>query len=238
MLSLLNVLYFIFFLVIAGYLKIGYNRMWPYDPHQYGPVIIIGITGTKGSGKDTFAKYLIEHFGFIRLAFADKLKEACQIIFGFSDDQIHDPRAKEIVDSYWKHTPREILQIVGTELFRDKLSESLSDIGQDIWIRSVDRQIKNMIANGKKRFVITDVRFPDELEYISRINGYTVKIFRDNANTKRIDAGYDVANKLSTHKSEIMIDKFECDYLINNNKTIQELHYQAHNLYNLVNPRT
>ena len=36
---------------------------------------ILGITGKKGSGKDTTAEYLIERYGYIRFAFGDKVKE-------------------------------------------------------------------------------------------------------------------------------------------------------------------
>lgn len=36
---------------------------------------IIGISGHAGAGKDTFASVLVERYGFVRMAFADKLKE-------------------------------------------------------------------------------------------------------------------------------------------------------------------
>ena len=51
-------------------------------------------------------------------------------------------KEKEMIDEYWEHSPREILQKVGTELFRVKLSEVCEHIDDDIWIRSVEKKMK------------------------------------------------------------------------------------------------
>ena len=48
---------------------------------------IIGIVGKKGSGKDTAGEYLIEKYGYVRFAFADKVKEVASALFNFSDEQ-------------------------------------------------------------------------------------------------------------------------------------------------------
>src|SRR6185503_18980748 len=99
------------------------------------------------------------------------LKEACKLIFGLSDEQVYGDELKEVIDEYWGHSPREILQKVGTELFRERLPELCKNISDDIWIRSVDRQIMNLRKKGLTKFVITDVRFPNELEFIKQKNG-------------------------------------------------------------------
>lgn len=147
--------------------------------------ILIGVTGRKKSGKDTIGKYLIDNHGFVRVAFADSLKKACKHIFGFTDEQLYDDTLKEVVDEYWQHSPREILQKVGTELFRIELPRLCKNISSDIWIRSVDRKIKKLRSEGHTRFVITDVRFDNELEYITKLqdyikkkHGYTWKVSR------------------------------------------------------------
>ena len=44
--------------------------------------MIIGLTGYKGSGKDTAASHLVEKYGFTRVAFADKLKKSAAACFG------------------------------------------------------------------------------------------------------------------------------------------------------------
>jgi hypothetical protein len=140
---------------------------------------IIGITGRKRSGKDTVGEYLVKNHGFIRVAFADALKEACKIIFGLSDEQVYGDQLKEVIDEYWQHSPREILQKVGSELFRDELPFVCQHIDNDIWIRSVERQIENLQKLGHRRFVVTDVRFDNELDFIKIKGGKIWKVTRD-----------------------------------------------------------
>lgn len=40
-------------------------------------MIVVGVSGKLGSGKDTVAKYLIEKYNFEKVSLADKLKEIC-----------------------------------------------------------------------------------------------------------------------------------------------------------------
>jgi hypothetical protein len=54
---------------------------------------IIGISGLAGSGKDTVAEYLVEHYGFVRIALADEMKRFAKKVFDFSDDQLWGPSA-------------------------------------------------------------------------------------------------------------------------------------------------
>ena len=175
------------------------------------PFIIIGVTGRARSGKDTVGEYLINNYGFKRLAFADSLKNACESVFGFSHDQLYGD-SKEKVDEYWKHTPREIFQKVGTELFRIELPKQCSHIGDDIWIRSVDRKIQNLKKAGCKRVVITDMRFKNEKEFINAQHGLSIKTVRN------------ISNNQSNHASEVEIDGFQCDITFDNNKTLKELY--------------
>src|SRR4051812_5088987 len=43
--------------------------------------MIIGLTGSKGSGKDTIAAYLIKEYRFERRAFADPMKKSVAALF-------------------------------------------------------------------------------------------------------------------------------------------------------------
>jgi hypothetical protein len=185
------------------------------QPPIFGDVLVIGITGRKRSGKDTIGKYLIENYGFIRIAYADALKEACKHIFGFSDEQVYGDDLKEVVDEYWGHSPREILQKVGTELFREQLPILCKNISNDVWIRSVERKIQNLHKKGHTKFVITDVRFPNELEFLSKINGKSWKVVRPSLS--KDSTAY-------VHASESMIDDFNCDREFFNDSTVDVLY--------------
>lgn len=182
--------------------------------------MIIGITGRKRSGKDTIGDYLVKNHGFIRIGFADTLKDICRIIFGFSDEQLYGD-LKEEVDPYWNHSPREILQKVGTDLFRNHGPKVLKNLDKNIWIRSVQRKIENLQKEGHKNFVITDVRFDNELEFIKEVNGVSIKVVRDLEN-----------NEFSNHESEISIDKFETDHKIINNSTLENLYKNVEAILN------
>lgn len=145
---------------------------------------IIGITGRKFSGKDTVGNYFVEKYGFERVAYADPLKQATQAIFDFDDEQLYGNQ-KEILDTYWNVTPRQTLQFIGTDLFRNHISELLPNMGKDIWIHALKRKIlKIQKKNPDAKIVITDVRFPNELQAIKDLGGITIKIQRDNAQQK------------------------------------------------------
>jgi hypothetical protein len=189
-------------------------------------VIVIGITGRKRSGKDTIGEYLVDQYGFVRVAFADALKEACKIIFGFTDDQVYGDVSKETIDEYWQHSPREILQKVGTELFREKLPEICNNITNNIWIKSVERKINNLMIQGHTRFVITDVRFPNELAFINmvgnRSHGVTWKVMRPILKPRHQEPCS--TTEIAAHASEILIDDFKCDTEFRNNGTLAQLY--------------
>lgn len=193
-----------------------------FTRNNYEELMIIGITGRKQSGKDTVGNYLVKNHGFVRVAFADVLKEACRIIFHLDDEQLYG-NAKEIIDSNWQHTPREILQKVGTELFRDELPKHLK-ISNDIWIRSVNIQIRNLSKQGYTRFVVTDVRFKNEFDFVMNLRGgVTWKVIRQSImHTQSEDL----------HASEAQIDTFRCNCEFYNDRTKRELYNMINNEIN------
>ncbi|ATZ80931.1 monophosphate kinase [Bodo saltans virus] len=145
---------------------------------------IIGITGRKFTGKDTLGNYLVDTYGYTRLAYADALKDAVKAIFDFDDEQLYGNK-KEDIDEYWGITPRQVLQFVGTDLFRNHICELLPTMGKDIWINVIKRKISNMTKrNQDAKFVITDIRFPNELQAIKDLYGTTIKIQRNDAHEK------------------------------------------------------
>jgi len=137
--------------------------------------MIIGFIGFIGSGKDTAADYLVNFHGFRRDSFAATLKDAVSYIFGW-DRTLLEGRTKESrewreqIDEWWSNrlgkpiTPRYILQYWGTEVCRNGFHN-------DIWIASLENKIRKTHDN----VVITDVRFPNEIDAIKNAGG---KVFR------------------------------------------------------------
>jgi hypothetical protein len=178
------------------------------------PGTIIGLMGRKQSGKDTIAEHLIEEYGFTRYAFADPIKEACQVIFGFTKEQCWGDQ-KEVVDPYWNITPRKVFQIMGTELFQfelPKYAAELADIGRTFWAYRFARWYEQQLAvNPNIQVVITDCRFPFEADLIKSLGGTVIKVIRPNQ----------VYN--DNHASEVEMDTVPYDYLIENDGTIEDL---------------
>lgn len=125
---------------------------------------IIAIHGLANSGKDTVANIIDqlqeEHGGLpaAHYKFARPLKEACKILFGFTDEQLEDRNLKEQADSFWGFSPRKATQLLGTEYGRDLLRE-------DVWIKRAEQEIAKNVEIGY-RTIISDLRFQNEADWL------------------------------------------------------------------------
>jgi hypothetical protein len=141
--------------------------------------MIIGICGFIGSGKDTAADYLVNVHGFRRESFANSLKDAAAHVFGWDRTMLEGRTTqarewREQVDPWWAErlnmpdlTPRWVLQYWGTEVCRRAFHD-------DIWIASLE----NKLLNSQDNVVISDCRFPNEIQSIKAAGGIVVRIVR------------------------------------------------------------
>jgi hypothetical protein len=141
--------------------------------------MIIGIAGFQGSGKDTIADYLQNIYGFKRDSFAATLKDAVAAVFGWDRNLLEgrttESRAwREQVDSWWANrlnmpnlTPRLVLQKWGTEVARKSWHD-------DTWIASLE----NKLTRSHNDIVITDVRFPNEIQAVRNAGGIVIRVVR------------------------------------------------------------
>jgi predicted kinase len=177
------------------------------------PLMLVGLGGLKGAGKNVVAEMLRRAFGFRVVAFADSLKLACKVIFGFTTEQLHGSQAsKEAIDPYWGKSPRWIMQRVGTEAMRKNVLD-------DVWVRALERQLT------AGRFAVADVRFPNEADMIRRLGGEVWLVQREKPLTRwgriwlriRYLLGY-------VHESEMMAQSPELfDRVIPNHSTLDAL---------------
>jgi hypothetical protein len=141
--------------------------------------MIIGIAGFQGSGKDTIADYLQNIYGFKRDSFAATLKDAVAAVFGW-DRELLEGRTtesrtwREQVDPWWSErlampnlTPRLVLQKWGTEVARKSWHD-------DTWIASLE----NKLNRAHNDIVITDVRFPNEIQAVRNAGGIVIRVVR------------------------------------------------------------
>ena len=173
---------------------------------------IIGITGRKQNGKDTIADNLLQ-YGFIKRSFADSLKEGSMKIFGFTKEQGYGD-LKEVIDEEWGVTPRQVLQFVGTDLFRGHMGELIEGLGPGFWVKVIVTFYKRMLKDDPNaKLVVPDLRFPDEVDAIHDLGGIVIKVKRP---------GYDTSD--DCHESELMIDKIQnCEYFVDNDGSFEDL---------------
>ena len=201
---------------------------------------IIGICGFIGSGKDTAADYLVNFHEFRRDSFAATLKDAVGAVFNW-DRELLEGRTKqarewrEQVDPWWASrlnmpelTPRLALQLWGTEVCRRGFHD-------DIWIASLEARLRNAQDN----IVISDCRFPNEINSIKQAGGQVVWVQRGELPSWHIMAakanqGDVVAAEklkhLGIHASETAWVGTNFDAIINNNGTVDELYAQIANV--------
>lgn len=133
--------------------------------------MIIGLTGLPRSGKDTVAAYLVCEHGYTRLAFADPLKEAAAILLDRPVWQMRgdDNFDREAILPEWGFSTRDFLQRFGTEVMR-------KNFGADFWLRHMRNKLGPQAQD--ENVVITDCRFPNEVDLIHELGGVVVTVFR------------------------------------------------------------
>lgn len=207
--------------------------------------MIIGFVGFIGSGKDTAADYLVNFHEFRRDSFANTLKDAVACVFGW-DRTLLEGRTKEArewreqVDTWWakrlnmpKLTPRWVLQYWGTDVLRNSFHD-------DIWIASLENKMRKTRDN----IVISDVRFPNEIQAIHNAGGLVVRVKRGqdpewyedaaNMNAGPQNMSWAISKmrmeNLKIHPSETAWVGGNIDITIENNSTIDDLFSQIRNL--------
>jgi hypothetical protein len=135
-------------------------------------------------------------------SFADPLKtDICINILGLTHDQCYgsDKDKNSLTDVQWENrtlTARDVMQIVGTDILR-KMKPS-------VW---TDATINKINKDQPELALITDCRFPNEVQCIKENNGVVIRLDR-----KIYDSDHISENILDEDK----YDWSNFDYIINN----------------------
>jgi hypothetical protein len=196
---------------------------------------LIGLTGLAGSGKDTIASVLLQEYNYQKLSFADTLKDVLSSMFGWDrfilEGTTEENRAKRTeIDSFWSSklnteiTMRSAMTSVGTDLFRKFFNEN-------IWVFSCERKLQD-----KELVVVTDVRFPNEIDMIRRNGGIIIEVQRHlplwySKITPQNKYNYMKINHPEVHISEYAwIFDNNPDYVLQNTSSITDLEIKVRNL--------
>jgi len=186
--------------------------------------MIIGVCGLIGSGKGTVADMLVAEHGFVKVSFADKLKDAVSEMFDWPRDMVegdtNESREwREKVDEFWTKetgrqiTPRLVLQEFGTECMRQGFYDG-------IWVSLVKKRI---LDNPTTNFVVPDTRFPNEIKMIQELGGNVWWVRRGQLPGWFVDYRISAVEPRDIHSSEWAWGRTDFDQIIDNNETVSEL---------------
>ena len=206
------------------------------------------------SFEDYFKYNMLVHKWQIK-KFADKLKNIICILIGCTREQLEDEsfKSKELGEEWWyfkgrngslisyseyskrndedliKPTPRFLLQFIGTNLFRNQLHP-------EIWVNSLMseyklyKETKPFVNSTLKddeypNWIITDMRFPNELDAVKKRGGITIRVNRpcDICGGSGYHKMSCPVSKSGEHESETSLDKSKFDYVVDNDSDIQSL---------------
>lgn len=170
--------------------------------------MIIGLCGYAGSGKDTVAKSLILRHNFNRSAFADKLKEvALEIDPWLTSEDGSVMSLRYAVNLFgWER----VKQTADAREFLQNLGEAMRGVDPSIWIRPVGQRLADDMEWGRNS-VITDVRYPNEVEFLKMLGAKIVRIDRPGV------------GPVNDHVSDNELTKFEVDAVFQNDMPLRDL---------------
>jgi len=192
------------------------------------PREVYGITGSKGHGKDTFAKLVLEASAAQRLArtnrvgttfqiahFAGALKRMASRIFGLTEAQMNDPVLKEALlespvqmDLYLEGMrnetglldmqPAEKIATSPRTLMQYFGTEYVRKTQDDYWVQRLLGDTSN-----SRRVLVPDTRFLNESSALKSAGALIIKVLR-----------IDTPENADSHASETEMNQIEPDLLI------------------------
>ncbi len=170
--------------------------------------LLIGLSGLARVGKDTAAQHLVNHHGFQSYAFADPLRDGLMHILNLSPCDFEGEQ-KEQALPWLGRSPRELMQSLGTEWGR-------KSVHPELWLLLAAQNLDLLARthDTARGFVVSDIRFENEAEFIRRRGGVVVHISRDSAapvNAHASEAGVQVRLGDIELFNDDTIEEFHCD---------------------------
>lgn len=199
--------------------------------------------------------WLEEQSGWQIKKFAGKLKQIATILTGIKEEKFEDQEFKKTyLSKAWctrdetgiiKMTVRDLLQKIGTDALREGLhpnvwvnalmaeyqpivdvntfryAKEYSDTREftdDNKLVAIQELIEYFKEVPRPKWIITDVRFPNEATALQKVGGKIIRINK-----------HDI-NPINDHPSEVGLDDWQFDYIIDNNGSILDLQENIKNI--------
>jgi hypothetical protein len=216
------------------------------------PIKIFGFSGKIGVGKNyvgeqIFGKALHNlSYRIHILAVADQTKYELGSRFNLIKDNLIEEMNDTFEELFINKSAetRTKLQYYGTNYCRNGENWNIKDDfimfnEPRIWIKGLYLQIKNILSKSydtsKDIFIISDVRFINEADFIKSLGGRIIRIISHTRNKiklleeakKNYTIDSDIDNfiqRIQNHESETNLDNYNFDYSINNepdNKNVE-----------------
>lgn len=182
---------------------------------------VIGLTGYKGHGKSTVARLLVRDYGYTQLSYGTAVKAMARRInpvVGMNRDTMGEIRLSEAIEDFPNeidlktHVPeyRRFIQYLATEGIRH--------ITPNYWVDALDKELGILAEKGITKFVIDDVRFPNETKLI------TAEFLGDNFHRTGLWHVFNPKIESETiHESESHVGNLGETFLVQNDGSFEDL---------------
>lgn len=168
--------------------------------------ILLGLTGAAGAGKTTAANYLESEWGVLPVGLSDPILAMLLALFNDADvgDGWATERSLKEQSTSLGYSYRYLAQRLGTDWGREAL-----DCG--FWMRIAERKLADLEAGGDHALV-SDIRFPDEAQWLRARGGLLVRIERPDA------------TPVQEHESERHWRLLDADHIVRNDGSLATLY--------------
>jgi len=168
---------------------------------------LIAFSGKKRSGKDTAASVLTTELGYTRVAFADSIKQILEDL-------------NPIIDSYrlmdvlaWHEYDWEMLKArPEVRGLMQRLGVAVRQYDSEFWVNAAFNNVEP-----SSRIVVTDVRFPNEVDAILARGGIVYRVVRPGLES------------IDSHISETALDHLDLPVILNDG-SVEDLYAKVREL--------
>ena len=181
--------------------------------------LLIGLAGLARSGKTTAANHLANIHGFQAYAFADPLRDGLMNILNLSPCDF-DGDGKEKPIDWLGRSPRELMQSLGTDWGRNM-------VHPELWLLLAEQNLEflSQTQDNATGFVISDLRFENEADFVRKRGGIVLHILRPDA------------AEVNPHISESGIGIQDNDLVLHNDGALDDLFGQLDEFFTALTAR-